>query len=255
MPVSDLVDDLEEMAERTSDRVNGRTTGFVWSIPPHIERASAAREHKAIAVPQPADIEPAPPAEPHFQAAEVVCYSELIDVLRDRVGQLGVRYLDFDKLACWAEGLTGKAFGSAQIKRLAVDKVFDALRAAGLRLRVEEDPEQAQKMRSRIAENFLPRQARQARMGNRSNLSGKIIDDVLNHLANKKGGLTRLNAALKQARSNIARHAALASWERRRCDFAAHAGNVSRISSAPALAPPKDRTALDSCAEEEATAA
>ena len=33
---------LEDVAGRTSVRVNGRT-GFGWSIPPHIERAAAHR--------------------------------------------------------------------------------------------------------------------------------------------------------------------------------------------------------------------
>src|ERR1700689_1985125 len=98
--MSDL-DDLEQFAERTIARMVGRP-GFGWSIPPNIERASAARP-KAIVVPQSADIEPATPAETQFQAAEVSCYRELIASLRDRVGQLGVRYLDFDKLADWAE--------------------------------------------------------------------------------------------------------------------------------------------------------
>jgi hypothetical protein len=229
MAMSDL-DDLEQLAEQTSVRVNERTKhGLGWALPPNFERAAAARESKAIAIPQPADIEPAPVATSQFHGAEVVCYSELITQLRDRVGQIGVRYLDFDKLAGFAEGLSGKVFGSAQVKRLAVDKLFDAIRAAGLRLRIEEDPEQTQKMQARIAENFLPRQASQARPGYRC-FSNKMIDGVLNHLANRKGGMARLNAAVKQARSNSARRA----WERRRStgDLAVPE-NVSRISSAP----------------------
>jgi hypothetical protein len=172
----------------------------------------------------------------------ITCYSELIETLRDRVGQLEVRYLDFDKLAGFAEGLTGKAFGAAQVKRLAVDKLFDALRAAGLRLRIEEDLEQTAKMKARIAESFLPRQSHQARMGNRSHLSGKVIDEVLNHLSSKKGGLTQLRAAVKEATSNMARHGAKALWEKRRADgpvdFATYLGNSQP--SLPALQPPEE---------------
>jgi hypothetical protein len=69
-------------------------------------------------------------------------------------------------------------------------------------------------MRKQIAENCQPRQANQARMGNHSRPSNKMIDDVLSHLANKKGGLTVLNDAVKEARSNWARHAAKALWEK-----------------------------------------
>jgi hypothetical protein len=204
--------DIEDLEEQTCFRVNKLSRGgkFGWAST-NIQRASVQREKKAIVVPQPADIEPAPPAALEFQGADVVCYSQLIERLKDRVGQLEVRYLDFDKLAGFAEGLSGKVFGAAQVKRLAVDKLFDAIRAAGLRLRIEEDPEQTQKMQARIADNFNPRQATQARPGYRY-FSNKMIDGVLNHLANKKGGLTRLNLAVKQARSNSARRA----WERKR---------------------------------------
>jgi hypothetical protein len=175
----------------------------------------------------------------------VTCYRELIERLRDRVGLLELRYLDFDKLAGFAEGLTGKVFGQAEVKRLGPEKMFDAIRAAGLRIRIEEDPEQAEKMKARIAESFNPRQANQARPGNRSNLSSQAIDEVLRYLANKRGGLNRLNEAVKEARSNCARHAANALWEKRRAcgtgDFAAYLGNISRISSVPALPPPEER--------------
>jgi hypothetical protein len=150
-------------------------------------------------------------------------------VIRTRVGQLGVRYLDFDKLAGWAEGLSGKIFGTSQVKRLGPEKLFDAIRASGMRIRLEHDPEQTQKMQARIAEHCLPRQANQARPNNRSHMSNKMIGDVLSYLANRKGGLTQLRAAVKEARSNMARHGAKALWEKRRADgpvdFATYLGN------------------------------
>jgi hypothetical protein len=99
-------------------------------------------------------------------------------------------------------------------------------------------------MPARIAENFNPRQAYQARPNNHSRLSNKTIDDVLSYLANKKGGLAALNEAVKEARSNWARHAAKALWEKRRAcgpvDFATYLGNVSP-GSARMLPPPEQR--------------
>ena len=74
------------------------------------------------------------------------------------------------------------------VKRFGSEKLFDAIRAAGLRLRVEVDPEQTAKMQIRIAENFIPRQAKQARPDNRSHLSNALIDEVLIYL-------TRTNVA------------------------------------------------------------
>jgi hypothetical protein len=100
--------------------------------------------------------------------------------------------------------------GGAQVKRLGIEKFFDALRGAGLRIRLEEDPEQTERMLARIAENYNPRQANQARPNNNNHLrpSEQLIDRVLTHPANNtNGGLALLNGAAKKARSNWARHA------------------------------------------------
>jgi hypothetical protein len=254
--ISDIVD-LEEFERQTS--YSGK---FGWGVSPNIARASVAREAKAIAKPAaliPADDEKgiAPADTPSgTQETTIISYTELIAGIQARIGELGIRQVDFDKLAGFAEGLTGKAFGAAQVKRLGPEKLFDAIRAAGLKLKLEADPEQLERMRKQIAENCQPRQAKQARMGNSANLSNKIIDGVLDYLANnKKDGLVRLNKATKQARSTLARHAANARWTQKRelprigylvSYREACLGSVSRIG---------DRQALDSCAEEEATAA
>jgi hypothetical protein len=239
------IDELEQIARQTGIHGNTRSNRggsgrcgvmFGWTLSPGLERAKAAHVvEQPIAAKECAEPEKAVSIIHIFAGADVTSYSELIGVIRTRVGQLGVRYLDFDQLACFAEGLSGKIFGPAQIKRLGIEKMFDALRAAGLRLRIEEDPEQTAKMRARIAENYSPRQAQQARPNNDSNMSNATIDKVLSNLANRKGGLTRLRAAVKEARSNMARHGACALWEKRRADgpvdFATYLGN-------PQLRPP-----------------
>jgi len=256
--MSDL-DGLEEVFEQTKIRVDKRTRrgNLGWAIPPNIERASAAREGKAIE--RPAALTPAARLDEDeritFDSTEggpprliisepVTSYTELMAGIRARVGQLGVRYLDFDVLACFPAGLSGKVFGQSQVKRLGPEKMFDAIRAAGLRLRIEEDPEQTRRIEIQITKNFAPRNENQARPGNHSHLSNKMIDGVLSYLVNSKGGLARLNEAVKEARSNWARHAAKALWEKRRGrgtgDFAAYLGNISLISNVPALRSPED---------------
>ena len=238
------LDGAAEIFEQRSLRGNERTKHgkFGWAIPPQIERASAARESTAIAKPAaliPADDDS---QEMLIISEPVSSYNELIGVIRTRVGQLGVRYLDFDLLAGFADGLSGKIFGPAQIKRLGIEKMFDAIRASGMRIRIEHDPEQTAKMLARISEKYNPRQANQARPNNRSHMSNKMIGDVLSYLANRKGGLTQLRAAVKEARSNMARHGAKALWEKRRADgpvdFAIYLGN-SQLRP-PALRPPEE---------------
>src|SRR6266576_2695234 len=99
---------------------------------------------------------------------EVTSYTELIAGINAQREALGVRLVDFDELAGFPAGLAGKAFGMLQVKRLGPEKLFDAIRAAGLRIKLEPDPEQLEKMRIRIAENFNPRQGNQARSANHS---------------------------------------------------------------------------------------
>jgi hypothetical protein len=147
----------------------------------------------------------------------VTCYGEALPPIRDRVGNvLKIKYQDFDQLAGFADGLSGKVFGASQVKRLGIDKFFDALRAAGLRIRYEEDPEQTAKMLERVARNFEPRDDNNVRMGNRSNLSGVIIKQVLNHLAEQQHGQAVLIDALKKARSNRSRRAAQTAAQKRK---------------------------------------
>ncbi len=200
-----------EVFKQTSLRVNERPRHgkFGWAIPPHISRASVAREKILVIEERPKSERPTPVIH-IFAGANVTSYGKLISVIRSRVGALGVRYQDFDVLAGWADGLSGKVLGPCEAKRLGSEKLFDAVRAAGLRIRVEEDAEQTAKMTCRIAERFNPRQGNQARMNNRNHHrpSQQLIDRVLKHLANNtNGGLALLNGAAKQARSNWARHA------------------------------------------------
>jgi hypothetical protein len=190
----------------------------------------------------------------------ITCYSQLVQALRDRVGQLGVRYLDFDQLAGFADGLSGKIFGPAQVKRLGIEKMFDALRAAGLRIRIEVDPEQTAKMKTRIAQNFNPRQAQQVRPHNDANMSNDAINRVLGYLATKRGGLTVLNAAVKKARSNCARRAAIALWKKRResgtGDYAIHLVSTSPSEDQPVMRPiNSDRVLISNPCSAEANAA
>jgi hypothetical protein len=257
------IDELEEIAGQTDFHVYSKHGGrrgsrggrFGWSAAPNIERAKAAHAPIEVAPKESAEPEEPAPIIHIFAGAEVTSYTELIVGIQQRIGELGIRQVDFDVLAGFAPGLSGKAFGPSQVKRLGPEKLFDAIRAAGLRLRLEADPEQLEKMRKQIAEHCQPRQGNQARMGNRSHPSNKVIDDVLNYLANKRGGMAVLNAAAKQARSNWARHAAKALWDGKRGagDLAAFAGNVPRISAVPALSPPEEHS-LNSCSAE-ATAA
>jgi len=148
--------------------------------------------------------------------AVVTSYTELMASIQAQVGALGLRLLDFDDLAGFPAGLSGKVFGAAQVKRLGPEKVFDALRAAGLRLRVEIDPEQQVKMQTRISENYNLRQANQARPNNHASpVSTALLSRVFKHLS-RSATKARWADKSPQERSEHARKIANMRWKARR---------------------------------------
>jgi hypothetical protein len=148
--------------------------------------------------------------------SEVTSYTELMTAIQAQVGALGLRLVDFDDLAGFPLGLSGKVFGPSQVKRLGPEKVFDALRAAGLRLRVEEDPEQVAKMKARISENYNPRQANQARPNNSASpVSTALLSRVFKHLS-RKGTKARWANKSPKERVEHARKMAMAGVLKRR---------------------------------------
>jgi len=203
--------DLEEIAEHTAFIAATRSArgklanrrGLADNIlraASHVERAKPERPPET----EPAPAPPAPPA-PIAAAAPVTSYTEAIEVVRARLGErLGISYENFDTLCTFPAGLTGKCLGPSQVKRFGLEKFFDAIRGAGLRIRFEEDPEQTAMILDRIKNNFRPRRADQARPCNTSHPSAKTIDAVLTFLTRRKGGLSRLNTAVREARSVIA---------------------------------------------------
>lgn len=143
-------------------------------------------------------------------------YTELIGAIRSRIGELGIRYEDFDVLAGFAPGLSGKVFGPSQVKRLGPEKLFDALCAASMKLRAEPDLDQLAKMQKQMAENCQPRQVNQARMSNNASPVGRaLLSRVFKHMS-RLGNEARKKKMTKEERSASAKHAANTRWKRKR---------------------------------------
>jgi hypothetical protein len=223
--------ELDELAEQTAfigiRSSRGKMSPYPTGLSDNILRAArhVERAKPELLQAKPPETKPAPAPAPIAAAVLVTSYTEAVTAIRARLGQrLNISYEAFDTLCSFPSGLSGKIFGPSQVKRLGPEKMFDALRAAGLRIRFEEDPGQTAMILDRIKNNFPPRQDKQARMNNRSHLCNRIIDEALDYLVNgKRGGLARLNDAVKQARSNQARRAANAFWKRKR----EHAGQAN----------------------------
>lgn len=146
----------------------------------------------------------------------VTSYTEMMAGIQAQVGALGVRLVDFDDLAGFPAGLSGKVFGPSQVKRLGPEKLFDALRAAGLRIRLEVDPEQEAKMRARIADHFNPRQAQQARPNNHASaISKHVLSRAFGHVL-RQARKKRWVGKTPKERSEHARLIANIRWKRER---------------------------------------
>lgn len=147
---------------------------------------------------------------------EATVYTEAIGILRQRMAYFGIKYQDFDAHADFAPGYSGKVFGPSQVKRLGIDKFFDAVTALGLRIKLEEDPEQCARMRARIAENYLPRNANNARPDNHASpVSTKLLSRVFRHLS-REGVKKRWRGISKKKRSEHGRNMAMARWGKKR---------------------------------------
>lgn len=219
------LDDLEEIARQATIRVNEKTRtsrsggGFAYAPQANIVRAAIHAAHPAP--PQEPPLSPAPepipyPDDPFGPSKPVTSYTELIGEIREQIGRLGVRLVDFDDLAGFPAGLSGKVFGPAQVKRLGPEKVFDALRACGMRLSVEIDPEQMDKMRQRIADNYNPRQGNQARPNNHASpISKHLMSRVYGHFL-KEARKKRWTKTTKLQRSEHARMMSMARIKKKR---------------------------------------
>ena len=149
-------------------------------------------------------------------STEITSYTELIAGIQAKVESMGVKQSDFDELAGFAPGLSGKVFGMLQVRTLRLEKLFDAIRAAGLRIRLEDDPDQDAKMKSRIADKFNPRQANQARNGHASTpLSSAVLSRVFKPLG-RIGGKQRWAKKSKEERSEHMRMMVMARERKRR---------------------------------------
>lgn len=170
---------------------------------------------------------------------DVTSYTELIAGINAQREALGVRMSDFDDLAGFPAGLTGKAFGMLQVKRLGPEKLFDAIRAAGLRIKLEVDPDQVEKMKQRISENYNPRQSNQARANNHaSTISTQVLSRAFGHVL-RKARKNRWAGKSQKERSDHARAIANTRWKRHRKRAAAAKKGAQTRKQRLALAAPQ----------------
>lgn len=147
---------------------------------------------------------------------DVTSYTELIAGIDAGRVEMGLRHLDFEVLIGVTQGHWGKAAGMLQVKKLGIEKIFDALRGAGLMMRLEVDPEQRAKMVARCADNFNPMHANQARPRHSSTLPSTPVLNRVMQPWRKIGGKKRWAGKSKKEISEHMRMMAMARVRKER---------------------------------------
>jgi hypothetical protein len=174
---------------------------------------------------------------------QVTSYTELIAGIEAARTELGIKQRDFDDLAGFAAGSWGKAAGLLGVRQLRLEYMFAAIRAAGLRLRIEVDPEQRAKMLTRIADNYNPRTGYQARNGHAASLPSTPVLNRVMQPWRKIGGKKRWAGKSEAERSAHCRAIANQRWVRHRKRVAAGKKGAKTRKQRLALMPPPQTTA------------
>ena len=142
-------------------------------------------------------------------------YDGLHRILRDRIEELNVARSTVDHVAGLPSGYSGKILSPQPTKRLGKLLLGSMLGGLALRLVVEEDPEQFERIKSRLVE----RQAGQTRPKLHADAKPVSIHDEARRLLQnamrrngRKGVRARMKKLTPEERSRVARQAARARW-------------------------------------------
>ncbi len=141
--------DIEHLAE-FSRRAPRRNLGGGWTMPPNIERITAAREKKDPA-PKPKPVSQSQPsqASPGFFLRVAGDYTGLVDILRERADEMSMSREELDFQAGLQNGYTGKVLSRRHTRHLGIVSLGATLGALGLKMLLIEDTEQAAKILAR----------------------------------------------------------------------------------------------------------
>jgi hypothetical protein len=160
----------------------------------------------------------------------ITCRDDLIEALRSRKGELGLSNAFVEHELQMAVGGLDKVLGPSQVKGLSLPVALDLLELFGCRLRIEVDPELEARMRDR----YEHRDDRAVRP--QSRVSKKLMELALPAFykrLSKLGNEARKAKLPPEARSKIARAAALSRWRLHRAAAKVQANAATECGAAP----------------------
>jgi hypothetical protein len=138
---------------------------------------------------------------------------DLIEVLRARKEQLGLSNVYIETQLQMADGGADKVLGPSTVRGMSLSVMFDIVELFGCRLVIQPDPELEAKMQNRWARRDERSVRQQARLSRQLlEIANKQFYTRLSRLGNE----ARKAKLPPEARSNIARAAAISRWQRHR---------------------------------------
>jgi hypothetical protein len=138
---------------------------------------------------------------------EFVEYSDFIQVVRDRVAELGIHGTRFDCLAGWAEGYLSKLTCAQPVRRIGMTSMGPLLSAMGVKLQMVEDPAGTARLRRLSPRN--PSYVRAMPADACIVLTPRMLKRI-----RRLGGQARMVQLTPEQRSELGRKAAAARWKK-----------------------------------------
>jgi hypothetical protein len=139
--------------------------------------------------------------------------SDLVEAFRAKKTQRGLSNSAVEAELLWADGMCDKYLGPTRTKELSASKIEDLMTLFGVELVMRVNPE----LEARIRDRCERRDERQVRL--QSRLSRRLMEIASTQLyasLSKLGNEARKAKLPPEARSNIARVAAVSRWQRHR---------------------------------------
>lgn len=158
-----MAEQLDLLDEFEASTGSSRRVTF-YSVAPQFARAKVERAAPAVeaAPPLPPTASepeaPAPSPEPALPRI-ITTRDELLDLIRRRRDELGITHMTIDALTGWASGYASKVLSPEPLRGLSagsLDLLMGALALGIARVEFVEDPDQAERMRSRWEQRLRP---------------------------------------------------------------------------------------------------
>lgn len=145
---------------------------------------------------------------PRIPIATVSDHNALLEAIRQRVAELDVSYDVIESIAGIQSGCPSKVIANPPPKRIGPFTYFLILQALGCELQMVENPQEMERLRSRLSKRKLRR--------TRVRPAASIIELAPDFYAriSRMGNAARNTKLSPERRSELARNAALARWHR-----------------------------------------